>query len=325
MSEKATDNDEKAQQRGGKLRQRSALPARSDKYKSEVDRWELYKEFPLLQSLLEFESLRTSRLQIEGRKQIESIKSNEGWIKTLFVLNGRALDRSIFPGMVTMIHAVIYTIIQEVVYDGVDNSEVESWEFFFGLVLNSTLSFLLVFRLQRAASRFWDARALWGMIVARGRCFVGSVVAHADHSIAKRDDTIRWLVAFAIATMELLRGTKIPPEILAGLLSQAEVEFLNSNVHPPIAACDMVRMHVHKLFSVQADTPLSVAHLWVRHLNSLEQHLNVMLEACGGLERIRGTPLPLVYVTHLRTFLMIALLLFPYIWGPSLGWPRFHS
>jgi predicted membrane chloride channel (bestrophin family) len=88
-----------------------------------------------------------------------------------------------------------------------------------------------------------------------------------------------------------------------------------------------------------------------RHLNSLEDSLNVVLECCGGLERseytgldsvidtkvenasqlllrflsmrvpsVRGTPLPIVYVTHLRTFLIFSLLLFPYVWGPSLGW-----
>ena len=45
-----------------------------------------------------------------------------------------------------------------------------------------------------------------------------------------------------------------------------------------------------------------------------------MMDCCGGMERIKATPLPLVYVAHLRTFLMIALILLPYVLGPSWGW-----
>ena len=38
------------------------------------------------------------------------------------------------------------------------------------------------------------------------------------------------------------------------------------------------------------------------------------------MERIKSTPLPIVYVSHLRTFLLFNLLLFPYVFGPSWGW-----
>jgi putative membrane protein len=45
-----------------------------------------------------------------------------------------------------------------------------------------------------------------------------------------------------------------------------------------------------------------------------------MMDACGGAERIRATPLPIVYVTHLRTLLLLTLLLLPYIYGPAWQW-----
>jgi putative membrane protein len=53
----------------------------------------------------------------------------------------------------------------------------------------SLLAFMLVFRLNRAAIRFWDCRAAWGAIVMRGRNLVRSIhwspydrvgVVHAD-------------------------------------------------------------------------------------------------------------------------------------------------
>jgi predicted membrane chloride channel (bestrophin family) len=40
----------------------------------------------------------------------------------------------------------------------------------------------------------------------------------------------------------------------------------------------------------------------------------------GAMERIRATPLPVVYVAHLRTFLLLHLLLFPYVFGPVQKW-----
>ena len=238
--------------------------------------------------MLQHEDLRTNSLLREGRIQADYPKSNEGWIKTLFILEGRALDRVALPWTIAVLNAVVYTIVQEMAYkNDVNNRDLESWEYFYGLVLmNSTLSFLLVFRLQRAASRYWDARALWGMIVARGRCFVGSIIAHSDFDLARRDDALRWLVAMVVTTMELLRGvTEIPPENLAGILIKEEVREMDQNIHPPIHCCDMVRHHINGLFHVDADTPPAVSYMRVRHLNSLEEDLNIILESCGGLER----------------------------------------
>ena len=57
-----------------------------------------------------------------------------------------------------------------------------------------------------------------------------------------------------------------------------------------------------------------------RTLSSLEAKLDAMMNACGGAERIRATPLPIVYVTHLRTVLLVTLLLLPYVYGPSWQW-----
>jgi hypothetical protein len=54
--------------------------------------------------------------------------------------------------------------------------------------------------------------------------------------------------------------------------------------------------------------------------NNFENQLNEMIMLSGGMERIRSTPLPMVYVSHLRTFLLVTLLSFPYIFGSNLGW-----
>jgi hypothetical protein len=221
---------------------RANLPASPTPVKCSNEPSKQYEGCPLLQSMLQSEDRRTSQLEKEGRHQSEYPKSNEGWIRTLFIYKGRALDRIAFPWSISLVHTIVYTVLQESYLPELKNRNAESWEFFFGLVLNSTLSFLLVFRLQRAANRYWDARALWGMIIAKSRCFMGSVVAHSDHNLAQRDEAVRWLVAFVVTTMELLRGVKkLPADNLAGLLSQSEIDMLDQSTHPPIFACDMVR------------------------------------------------------------------------------------
>jgi putative membrane protein len=40
----------------------------------------------------------------------------------------------------------------------------------------------------------------------------------------------------------------------------------------------------------------------------------------GTRGQIRSTPLPLVYATHLRTFLLLFLISLPYGWYRSWGW-----
>lgn len=52
-----------------------------------------YKDHPLAQSMLARESTRNQTLIRDGRKQGDSVMSNHGWIKTLFVLEVRAPDQ----------------------------------------------------------------------------------------------------------------------------------------------------------------------------------------------------------------------------------------
>jgi putative membrane protein len=279
-----------------------------------------YKRYPLVHSMLLYEKKRTASLEHEGRCQMNYVQSNEGWIRTLFVVRGRALNWMVLPWSIAVIHAVIYTVVQEIVFE-IQYREIESWDIFVSFVLNSTLAFLLVFRLNRAAGRYWIARAFWGDIVARSRSFVGGMIVHADHNRVRRDHVIRWVAAYAITTMEFLRGQReLPVDNFAGILTTEEVQQLEQNTHSPMYAADQIRYHLKETFRAERQTPPPVAHAWTQQLDTLEQQLNTMIWSGGGLERIRGTPLPIVYVSHLRTFIMINLILYPWVFGPSWGW-----
>ena len=95
----------------------------------------------------------------------------------MLVWRGRALDKIWIPWLLTTITAIVWTLVVEFAIPDYKRTDFSSYETFFALVLNSSLAFLLVFRLNRSAERFWNARANWGNIVAHSRTLVSGVIA----------------------------------------------------------------------------------------------------------------------------------------------------
>ena len=99
-------------------------------------------------------------------------------------MEGRAFDRIVLPWLLVTINAIVWTILVEQYFNERDEASIEidfsSYEVFFALVLNSSLAFLLVFRLNRSAERFWNARASWGWIVALSRTMVSGILIHTS-------------------------------------------------------------------------------------------------------------------------------------------------
>jgi putative membrane protein len=275
---------------------------------------------------LKFQSTRVRALELEGKAQREYPSSNQGWFVTVFMLRGRALHRIAYPWSIVTLHAILYTVIQEVVYKGSlergQTTVLTSWEVVFSFVLNSTLSFLLVFRLQRASERYWIARFYWGDVIAKARTLVSGLVVHATPAragtqggydeklqVQHRDHAIRWLNAYAVAIMQLLRGLrKYDGNSLAGILVGSEMQKLEQSPHPPLYAMTKLRSHLREALRITADTPVPIAVERAQTLHRLELHLDTIQDCCGGMERIKATPLPIVYVSHLRTFLIVALM-----------------
>lgn len=276
---------------------------------------------PLLCSMLQHEERRTRQLELEGATQIQYPKGNAGWFTSLRVVRGRAMTSILGVWSVVVLHAAVYTCYHELVGNYRSSEALSSWENFYGIALNATLGLLLVFRLNRAAARWWLARQYWGVLVAKIRDLVNGVLVHGGHDPVNRDETIRWIAAYPMAVMEFLRGCDDYNEaIFAGILTSTEVVILKDQRHPPLYVADQARYHLKRTFAVTSDTPLALSVAWSQQLAVLEEQWTIMLDKCGGMERIKATPLPMVYVSHLRTFLVISLLLYPYVWGHEWGW-----
>ena len=282
-----------------------------------------YADYPLLQDMLQYDKVRQACFHCDGYDHFVYPKGDGGWIETLCILRGRALHNILLPWLVVTVHATAVVILFE--FLNMTQSDLESavgdWVGFYSLVLNVVLSFLLVFRLNRAAARYWEARTFWGVLIGVGRTLVGGILTHGGHNPRLRDEAIRWTAATAVCVMVYMRGDVVFPEhILDGILDKDELQRLESVTHPPIYATDRIRDALQRLFLVTAETPLSFAQAWTIQRDRLEQDLNLYMTQFGAMERIRATPLPIVYVAHLRTFLLIQLLLFPYVFATQLHW-----
>jgi hypothetical protein len=89
-----------------------------------------YESYPLVQSILQQERTRTNSLKEQGKNQINYPQSTDGWISSVFIIRGRALDWMINPWMFVVGHATLYTILQQLYFRNTNNQN-ETWEIFF--------------------------------------------------------------------------------------------------------------------------------------------------------------------------------------------------
>lgn len=91
---------------------------------------------------------------------------------------------------------------------------------------------------------------------------------------------------------------------------------MERKTHPCLCFAANLRHTLKKAFAVTIDTPTSLSVVYTAEIQLMEKYINNLINLMGGLERVKSTPLPMVFVTHLRTFLMVYLLTMPYLYAP---------
>mmetsp|Transcript_5063 Transcript_5063/g.9880 ORF Transcript_5063/g.9880 Transcript_5063/m.9880 type:complete len:394 (+) Transcript_5063:55-1236(+) len=187
--------------------------------------------------------------------------------------------------------------------------------------LLTPVSFLLVFRLARAAVRFWDARAAAGKLVEVCRTMASSALVACASQPELADGFARWICAYPIAVKNFLRPAARrgwQPETrlrkqrneLGALLTDAEAAELihvgtnQSGGMAPITVLNHLRQLAFRA-SAELRVDAAVRAAIYRHLT---EQIDTLTGAMGAMERINATPLPFAYVVHLRTFLVLYLL-----------------
>lgn len=190
------------------------------------------------------------------------------------------------------------------------------------IITGTGISLLLSFRNNEAYSRYWEARTLWGQMLAHSRSFTRAVLTltrpgasgrgRADEAIppeleATRRDLIERQMAFLHSLPPALRGESSADsdfEELGRFLPPDELDVLREQKNVPAA-----------LLHTQAER---VADAWrsdflhPQHVIVLEEDLEALTLSFGGCEKIARTPIPPAYGFLARRIVWIFVALLPF-------------
>jgi putative membrane protein len=173
------------------------------------------------------------------------------------------------------------------------------------------LGLLLVLRTNASYDRYWEGRRQWGTIVNASR----NLARCASLYLATTPELVRsllsWTAAFASATMHHLRGKvtlgslhdSLLPDELQAVLAEGRLPLAVSRRMTAVIATG----HQRGLISdIQQAT--------------LDQNVQLLVDAFGACERIHNTPMPFAYVVHLRRALILYCLTLPFALAGRFDW-----
>jgi putative membrane protein len=186
-------------------------------------------------------------------------------------------------------------------------------------LFGSAIGIIVAFRNQSAYARWWEARTLWGAIVNNSRSWarqVTTVMMPLNDAEAPELKTVqRRLVYHQIAYVHALRQhlRKLEPwEELTPLLKESEVTELRDLKNVPLG----IQQQMGKLLRYcQVRGWIDLAQ-W----RALDGNLDDLVDAQGGTERIKNTPMPKQYDYFPQLFVQIYCILLPLALVTNMGW-----
>lgn len=178
-------------------------------------------------------------------------------------------------------------------------------------LIGLALGLLLVFRTNASYDRYWEGRRLWGSIINESRNLIRGAWAITPGAPAFHEELAAWAAAFPYAVMHHLRGSaSIGPA--AGRLPAGLVAPTLASGHVPIAVACRISETLRSAWRDGLLTEFGFLEL--------DRNVQQLVDYTGGCERIRRTPLPFVYVAHLRRALILYCFTLPLALVGSYGW-----
>ncbi|MCD9147659.1 bestrophin family protein [Pseudophaeobacter flagellatus] len=177
-------------------------------------------------------------------------------------------------------------------------------------IFGVALSLFLGFRNNAAYDRWWEARKLWGSMIADVR----NLGRHMNIFVGNRDDRARILscaVAFAHLHRGFLRNTDVSDDI-AEWIGKEKAAAMLAHQNPADAALRSMADQIRKLS--EKDEVSGFGQL------TISQTLSSVALAQAGCERILTTPLPFVYSLLIRRTTYLYCWLLPFALIESTGW-----
>lgn len=308
------------------LTQRLIPPKQSDEDIFETEVSSRYSGSSLAMDLLLNQDVRNETLQQHRKYLNGAVSGHASWLRTVFTLQGRTFHTFRLPWLVITLNATFWTLLAKYLpedddgtydkrrrrYEQIEDETDEITGNAQVTFLLGCISLLVVFRLNQSAMRWWEVRTNWGVMIAETRALVNEVMEYANHSPRDRDDVVRWIGAYLIATKQYLRDERvIDPLELSGVLTAKQVKSIETVNNLPLFCVGEARHALARAFTVDEHTPFSLATKYTSDLRRIERAIHALMLQVGAMERVKATPLPIMYVTHLRTFIFLYLMLLP--------------
>ncbi len=179
-------------------------------------------------------------------------------------------------------------------------------------VIGLALGLLLVFRTNSSYDRYWEGRKLMGAVTNASRniaIILNSAISKNEQH--QRQQFINLLSAFIFALKARLR-TGVGIDDLPMLDNELRNSVLKQN-NVPLAIlnafyAELSNLKTQIMNDKEADQ-LTINTEFTNLVNSL-----------GGMERIRYTPMPFPYASHLRMFITLYFVFLPFGLSQQLGW-----
>jgi putative membrane protein len=186
-------------------------------------------------------------------------------------------------------------------------------------LFGSAIGIIVAFRNQSSYARWWDARTLWGAIINNSRSWARQVttvmmpLSEAETGELKEVQRrlVYYQIAYAHALRQHLRGLE-PWRELKPLVSELELSELRKEKNVPLAIQQMMGALLRRC---QVRGWVDIAH-W----RTLDANLDDLVDAQGGTERIKNTPMPKQYDYFPQLFVEMYCVMLPLALVMNMGW-----
>jgi ion channel-forming bestrophin family protein len=186
-------------------------------------------------------------------------------------------------------------------------------------LFGSAIGIIVAFRNQSSYARWWDARTLWGAIINNSRSWARQVTtvmmplseAEVDELKEVQRRLVYYQIAYAHALRQHLRGLE-PWDEIKPLVSEQELSELRKEKNVPLAIQQMMGTLLRRC---QVRGWVDIAH-W----RALDANLDDIVDAQGGAERIKNTPMPKQYDYFPQLFVELYCVMLPLALVMNMGW-----
>jgi ion channel-forming bestrophin family protein len=186
----------------------------------------------------------------------------------------------------------------------------------------AAIGLLVSFRNGSTYNRWWEARTLWGAIVNKSRTFARQVLntispgeGATEQEKAEVAALQRRLVLYQVAYVHVLR------QQLRGLdpVAQVAQSIPNEDIHG-LAKEKNVALALQRKMGEMVTAARRRGWLNEWEWQAIDGSLSALMDAQGGAERIKNTPMPRQYDFLARLFVLIYCVLLPVGLVESLKW-----